>query len=144
MLSNSGKYAIKAVLFLALNSNEDQKILAKDIANPINAPKPYVAKILQELARNNIISSIRGPKGGFYLSAENLNERLINIVIAIDGEEKINSCVLGLEKCNINRPCPLHDAVHPMKSKFIEFLRNETVLDLATKYPKEDSYFTIN
>ncbi len=67
MFSNSSKYAIKAVLFLALNSNEDKKIMVKDIANPINVPQAYIAKLLQELSRQNVISSTRGPKGGFYL-----------------------------------------------------------------------------
>ena len=54
MVSNSSKYAIKGVLFLALHSNEENKIAVKDISEPINVPQAYIAKLLQELSRENI------------------------------------------------------------------------------------------
>ena len=66
MFSNSSKYAIKAVLFLAVNSNEDHRIMVKDMAEPINVPQAYLAKLLQELSKKGIISSKKGPKGGFF------------------------------------------------------------------------------
>ena len=69
MLSNSSKYAIKAVLFLALNTNDNKKVMVKDISEPINVPQAYIAKLLQELSRKQIISSTRGPKGGFYFDS---------------------------------------------------------------------------
>ena len=80
MLSNSSKYAIKGVLFLALHSSEENKVMVKDISNPINVPLAYLAKLLQELSKENIISSARGPKGGFYLSEQNRNQPIINIL----------------------------------------------------------------
>ena len=74
MFSNSSKYAIKAILFLALNTNEKKRITIREIAEPINVPQAYIAKLLQELSRQNVISSARGPKGGFYLNEENSNQ----------------------------------------------------------------------
>ena len=65
MLSNSSKYAIKAVLFLSLNSSEIKWVMVKVIAKPINILQAYIAKLLQELSKQKIISSTRGPKGGF-------------------------------------------------------------------------------
>ena len=55
MFSNSSKYAIKAVLFLAVNSSKDNRIMVKDMAVPVNAPQAYLAKLLQELSRKEII-----------------------------------------------------------------------------------------
>ncbi|MBT8265411.1 MAG: Rrf2 family transcriptional regulator [Bacteroidia bacterium] len=141
MLSNSAKYAFKSVLFLALNSNAQKRIMAKDLAESIQAPKAYVSKILQELSRQNIISSVRGPKGGFYLSTSNLDGYLIGIVLAMDGEKKLHSCVLGLEKCNEEQPCPLHDVIHPTRSRFLAYLNSETILEFTKKYPKDDQFF---
>ena len=66
MFSTSSKYAIKAVLFLALHTNESKKLMVKDIYKSINVPKAYLAKLLQDLSRHNIVSSTRGPKGGFF------------------------------------------------------------------------------
>lgn len=44
MFSNTAKYAIKACLYLAVNSNEEKKLVIKDIAEPINVPMAYIAK----------------------------------------------------------------------------------------------------
>ncbi len=140
MLSNSSKYAIKAVLFLAVNSHKEKKIMVKDIARPINVPQPYIAKLLQELSRQDIISSTRGPKGGFYLNEANKSQPLINIVTAIDGEMRLQSCVLDIDKCNEDKPCPLHHVVHPTKSKLIEYLTTETIGTFTNQVRKEDGY----
>ena len=67
MLSKSSKYAIRAVLYLALNSNESKKYSPKDIAEAVNLPAPFLAKTLQELTRRNIISSVKGRNGGLKL-----------------------------------------------------------------------------
>lgn len=130
MLSNSSKYAVKAVLFIALHSNEENKVMVKDIAKPINVPQAYIAKLLQELVRANIISSTRGPKGGFYLSETNLMNSIISIVKVIDGEEKLNSCMLSLEKCNEEKPCPLHSVLAVSRNQILKNLRVKTIKDL--------------
>ena len=91
MLSNSSKYAIKAVLFLALHSSEENKVIVKDISKPINVPQAYIAKLLQELVKAKIVTSVRGPKGGFYLNETNLAHSIMSIVNVIDGEKKLNS-----------------------------------------------------
>ena len=131
MLSNSSKYAIKAVLYLALNSNEEQRVMVKDIATSTNAPQAYLAKLLQELSREHIISSVKGPKGGFYLSESNRLHSLMDIVNVIDGEKRLHSCVLSLEKCDADKPCPLHKLVSPVKSKFLKQLKEKSIDDFS-------------
>lgn len=131
MLSNSSKYAIKAVLFLALNSKDNKKIMVKDISKPINVPQAYIAKLLQELSKKNIISSSRGPKGGFYLSKANMENSLMDIINIIDGEKRLIACVLSLEKCNLEKPCPLHELVYPLKTKFIKVLQDRTIKEFS-------------
>ncbi len=100
MFSNSSKYALKAVLYLAVNSSESNKILVKNISEPINVPQAYIAKLLQELSRHNIVSSTRGPNGGFYINAQNRETSLIDIITVIDGENRLNSCLLSVQNCN--------------------------------------------
>lgn len=141
MISNSSKYAIKAVLYLGLNSDKENKIMAKEIAGPVKAPLPYISKLLQGLARRGLISSQKGPKGGFYLNEDNKASTLMDIVKAIDGEMRINSCVLDLDKCNEDRPCPLHHAVYPSKSVLINYLTSETVESFSEKYESVSDYF---
>lgn len=130
MLSNSSKYAIKAVLFLALKSSRNNKIMVKDIAEPINVPQAYIAKLLQDLARENIISSTRGPKGGFYLDDKNRSQTIMNIINVIDSEKKLTACMLSLEACNKDKPCPLHHVLSPSRDKILSNLKSLTIKDL--------------
>ncbi len=131
MISNSSKYALKAILYLAVNTSEEEKILAKNLSGPANVPQAYLSKLLQELARHNLISSVRGPRGGFYLTEENRKVRLMEIITVIDGDNRLTSCMLSLNKCNDEHPCPLHDLVGDTKTKFIENLEKTTIQNLV-------------
>ncbi len=131
MLSNSSKYAIKAVLYLALNSSENKKVMVKDISKPINVPQAYLAKLLQALSRQEIISSTRGPNGGFYLNDTNRKQPVMKIIDVIDGKEKFNSCMLSLKECDEKKPCPMHKIIYPLKSKLVQDLKRKTIQDLS-------------
>lgn len=143
MLSNSSKYALKAVLFLALNSTEDNKIMVKDISEPINVPQAYIAKLLQELSRENIVSSTRGPKGGFYMSEENREQSVFNILKIIDGEKRLTSCMLSLEKCNEKKPCPLHNILSSSRTKILTNLKEKTIRELSDDVKSGNSFLPL-
>ncbi|NNK81631.1 MAG: Rrf2 family transcriptional regulator [Flavobacteriaceae bacterium] len=143
MFSNSSKYAIKAVLYLALNSSKEKKIMVKDIAEPINVPQAYIAKLLQELSRQNLISSTKGPRGGFYLSETDKQIPLRKIIHVIDGESRLSSCLLSLEDCNEDKPCPLHKSMYPLKTKLLESLENKTIVDLAKDVEEGNSFLPL-
>ncbi|MEY8847944.1 Rrf2 family transcriptional regulator [Psychroserpens sp. XS_ASV72] len=130
MFSNTTKYAIKASLYLAIHSSKEAKLVIKDIAEPINVPQAYIAKILQSLSKKGIISSTRGPKGGFYLSSNQFQTKIMDIVEAVDGEERINSCLLSLEKCNSENPCSLHHLAYKEKQIINTNLRLTTLEEL--------------
>ncbi|MEC3966401.1 MULTISPECIES: RrF2 family transcriptional regulator [Flavobacteriaceae] len=143
MLSNSSKYAIKGVLYLALNSNESHKIMVRDIFEVVHVPEAYLAKLLQELSRHGIISSVRGPKGGFYLSEDDRKRTLMDIVRVIDGEKRVHSCVMGMRNCDMDNPCVLHKLVGANKSKFINVLENTTILDLVEGKQNIEEFFPL-
>ena len=143
MLSNSSKYAIKAVLFLALHSSKDEKILAKDISKPINVPPAYIAKLLQPLVKENIVSSVKGPKGGFYLDENNLNKSIMSIIMVIDGEDKWNACMLSLERCNAEKPCPLHAALSASRNDIFWNLNNKTIKEAISSLQTGDSFLPV-
>jgi len=140
MLSSASKYAINAVLYLAIESFEDKKIGAKEIAEAINIPTPFLAKLLQNLAKKNVISSAKGPKGGFYLTDENRNLKLITIVEHIDGLSKFNECVLGLKDCSGKKPCPVHFSIQPLKEKMFNELNNNSIASFAIKVKNGETF----
>lgn len=130
MLSNSSKYAIKAVLHLALHSNEETKLKAKDIAAHTNVPLSYLSKLLQKLAKANKITSERGPHGGFYLKEEDKNQNLNEIIEVLDTQESINTCVLGFKACDQEKKCLLHDIFSETKNTLMTNLKSKSINDL--------------
>ncbi len=131
MFTNSSKYALKAVLYLALHSNDQQKIMVKDLCEKINVPKAYLSKLLQDLARHEVVSSSKGPKGGFYLNEQNMTMSVLDIVHIIDGRKKTESCLLSLEDCSKDKPCPLHVLVSRSRNEMLNSLKDKSVKDLA-------------
>jgi len=143
MLSNSSKYAIKAVLFLALHSSKENKILGKNLSKPINVPQAYIAKLLQPLVKENIVSSAKGPKGGFYLEEVNLNKSVMSIIMVIDGEDKWDACMLSLEKCNQEKPCPMHAILSASRNKILNNLKDKTIKDVILSLKTGDSFLPV-
>lgn len=143
MITNSSKYALIGVLYLAVNSSEEQKILAKDLSGNTGVPQAYLSKLMQELARHNLISSTRGPNGGFYLTDENRKVRLIDIINVIDGDYRLTTCILSLHQCNEEHPCPLHSLMGDTKNEFVQRLKDTKVQDLVQDIKEGKSFLSI-
>ncbi len=120
MLTNASKYAIRSVLFLAQNSNIDKKYGAKYIADELDIPVHFIAKLLQPLVKKGIISSLKGPNGGFYFTPDNGKFKVCDIIEVIEGKNIFDSCFLGLPKCGDSNPCPVHHIVAPFKAELLK------------------------
>ena len=127
MLSNACQYAIRSVLYLSIHSTHEIKIGVKKVAEELENPQPFLAKLLQQLAKSNLISSVKGPNGGFYLTEKNLENSLWDIVKCIDGGDKFDNCFLGLSLCDDSNPCPVHFIVTPFKDKLLNDFRDKTL-----------------
>lgn len=129
MFTKMSEYAIKALVLVAHQNESSDYVSVEAIASGINAPKPFVAKILQDLSRKNFITSVRGPKGGYYLTVKQSNRPIIDIIIAIEGDKFLNNCVLGLEQCSNINPCPMHFEYQIIKQNVKNMLSNNTIID---------------
>ena len=133
MFSKACKYAIRAVLYLAVHSDPDHKLGAREIAEALEVPKPYLAKILQQLSRHNLISSSKGTGGGFYLNENGQQVSLRDIITCIDGEDPFSACILGLPVCSSENPCPLHDKAMTYRKGLSELVENQSIAAFAGK-----------
>ncbi|UPQ78178.1 Rrf2 family transcriptional regulator [Flavobacterium azooxidireducens] len=132
MFSKSCEYAIKAAIFIAINSLLDRKVGSVDIAKEINSPEAFTAKILQKLSKDGIIHSVRGVNGGFFIPKKLISEiKLAQIVFAIDGDVAFKGCGLGMEKCNANHPCPLHEKFMSIRNDLRQMLETTNLEELA-------------
>jgi Rrf2 family protein len=131
MFSKSCEYAIRAVIFICTKNEENKVVKIQEIAEAIGAPVYYTSKILQQLSRLKLMGSLKGQNGGFYMSIEHKEIRLIDIVQAIDGDKIFNGCALGLSQCSETKPCPLHAQFKSIRKELKEMLESTTVLDLS-------------
>jgi Rrf2 family protein len=108
MFSKSCQYALRAVIYLAERKAQEKNVGVKEIAEALKMPQQFLSKILQQLSKHGLISSIKGPNGGFYISEANASVTLLDIVECMDGRGALNGCILGLPACSVENPCPLH------------------------------------
>lgn len=105
-------YAIRALVCLAGRPGEWVRG-ASAIAASIDAPKPYLVKVLHTLRRHGMIETRRGIHGGYRLSKSPVAITLRDVIVAIDGPEVFERCLLGHGKCSPRRNC----GAHPFWSK---------------------------
>ena len=143
MFSKACEYGIRATLFIAQESKKDRRSSLKEIAREIDSPGAFTAKILQKLVQKNIINSIKGPHGGFFIQTENNTIMLSEIVEAIDGDHIMNGCALGLKKCSEDHPCPLHFDFVDIRGGLKQVLKTNSIMELSSKLDSGTSFLKI-
>ncbi|MCB0685798.1 MAG: Rrf2 family transcriptional regulator [Saprospiraceae bacterium] len=133
MFSKSCKYAIRSILFLAVYCSEEDRMGVDDLSEKLDVPKHFLAKILQQLTRHGLISSVKGRNGGFYLTDHNMNSNLLAVIESIDGSRVFKECVLGLPECSSVNPCPYHSAVKGYRDQFLLLVKEETIRQSAER-----------
>lgn len=133
MFSKACEYGIRAVIIIESYSKNNKKIGIKEICNGINAPEPFTAKILQNLRKLDIINSTKGPNGGFFIE-EGKDIKLIDIVLAIDGNKIITKCGLGIKECSELKPCPIHADFKPIRESLKQVLEKTSVRQITEDF----------
>ena len=131
MISKTCKYGIRAAVFVASKAEVGGKLNVKEIAKEVDAPEAFTAKILQVLNKHRIITSLKGPYGGFYIEQFQLEQPVLNIVNAIDGMSVFKECGLGLKQCSESHPCPMHFQYKTARETLLKTFQETTVGNLA-------------
>jgi Rrf2 family protein len=144
MFSKATEYALRATIFIAKKSTEENKTGIEEIAKAIDSPKSFTAKILQALTKDNkIVSSVRGPNGGFFLTEKAKKLPVRAILQAMGEDEMLEKCVLGLKQCSELQPCPMHGQYKVIKQQLIKLFVSKTIQQLANDM-KEGEVFINN
>jgi len=130
MLSGTAEYALRATLYVAQHGAEGEYVRVDRIAEAIDVPRNYLSKILHTLARAGILTSTRGPLGGFRLKRNPDKLPIYEIIQPFDRIEPQRSCILGRPECGDHNPCPAHTRWKGISEQVTAFLRNTTVGDL--------------
>ncbi len=84
--------------------------LARELTDHLGLPGPYLSKILQVLAQEGVLESVRGPRGGYRLARPARRITIRQVVQALDGGAAPLGCPLGFVDCDGGgAPCPFHE-----------------------------------
>jgi Rrf2 family transcriptional regulator, iron-sulfur cluster assembly transcription factor len=128
--SRSVEYAIQALVLLS-QAPEGKYVMVKSIAEQEKIPSPFLAKILQQLARKGLLRSSKGPTGGFLLRRKPEEIFLWDIVEVLDGLADYEKCISGLAECNDEMPCGLHESWKTLRSGIIGYLKQTSVAGVS-------------
>jgi len=126
ILSRTTQYAIQGLIYMATQPR-GVAVLNRNIAENLGAPPTYLAKVLQNLCRGNLLYSYRGKQGGFCLQEGGEKITLMQIVVITEGPGFTKDCVLGLKICNDKAPCPMHKQWYPIKQEIVKLLESQTL-----------------
>jgi Rrf2 family protein len=132
VISQTGEYALRAVLYLAQQQNGDP-VPVDTIAEDLSMPRNYLSKTLHLLAKRGILASARGPRGGFELAVPRDQLSLFEIVELFDDLEGRGKCLLGRPECSDQTPCAAHHRWKDLAQRVSTFFRETTVDDLIAE-----------
>lgn len=131
MFSKATEYALRATIYIAQKSSDEKRLGIEEISKAIDSPQSFTAKILQSLTRENIVSAVRGPNGGFFISEKAKKKPARSILLAMGEDDVLEKCVLGLKMCSEIQPCPMHAQYKSIKQQLIKLFVTKTIQQLA-------------
>jgi len=146
MLSNTCKYGLRATIYIALKSENNERIGLKKISEELNIPSPFLGKILQNLAKHKVLLSSKGPHGGFSLATSAKDISIMDIFEIIDGKDYFEKCLIGVQSCTndpVNTPCPLHAKYSSIRYEIANLFTNTSIYDLVDDMSKAKGMINI-
>ncbi|MBK7093459.1 MAG: Rrf2 family transcriptional regulator [bacterium] len=131
LYQQSTAYAIEALGYLATLA-PSESIKARTLAQTLDIPEPFLAKVLSQLVRKRFVSSTKGPNGGFALAVDPGSVTLYRIMAATDSLAALeDECVMGLHSCTSAAPCAFHESWMKFKERVVEQAQSLTILDIS-------------
>ena len=130
LLTRASEYALLSLIVL---SKSDTPLDAETVSKELNIPKSFLAKILQALARKNIISSFKGVRGGFALNKTSLSSTVLEIMCAVENKTPaVFDCAPSQENCPSNKAstCKIWPFINKLQGKIDAFLSTLTLQDI--------------
>jgi len=131
-LTRKGEYAIRGIIYLAQQPPGKMSLIS-EIAEAVDAPQTFLAKIFQNFAKQGIVNSYRGTGGGFTLGRLPSEITLREIVEAVEGPIIPNRCLTGKGGCDKDNECLVHPVWRKVQSQIVQILEGVTIEELAKK-----------
>ncbi len=129
-LTRAAEYAIRCMVYLAFKG-KGVLVVKQEIADHADIPGPFLAKIVQDLARANLIEIRQGPKGGYILIKDPARITLLEVVEVMIGRIQLNDCVGRPETCTVSARCRVHKVWEEASSQLRSYLGGATFAELS-------------
>ena len=130
LITRASEYAILSLIVLSKTSAPmDSETLSKELS----IPKSFLAKILQTLAKNNILKSFKGVHGGFVLAKEPHEINMLQVMSSVEGKAPaVFDCAASTKDCPSNKAeiCSIWPFLNKLQGKIDSFLADLTLQDI--------------
>ena len=131
-LSSEGRYALRALLYLAWTG---ERVTAQRISAEAHVPRRLLARILARLSHARLVESEQGRGGGSQLARPATEITLREAVEAVEGPFGVTRCIVEDRACGEGAPCALHDAWEEGQRTILEYLDTQTLDEFLTQNP---------
>jgi Rrf2 family protein len=130
-ISRKADYALRAVLYISKQPT-DKRNSINAIAESESVPRDFLAKILKELTRSEILKSYQGVHGGYQLAKTPNQVSVLDVIEAMDGPLGINLCVRGEDGCDCEKSerCTMYPFWDKLQKQLKSILKSETLVKL--------------
>jgi Rrf2 family protein len=143
IISPTCKQALRALIHLASREGRGP-IQIREIAQSEGIPHPFLAKILHSLRNRGLVRSTKGPGGGYELSRPADMIKVGEVMEAIDGVLDLsNVCILGLDRCDDEARCALHEPWKAFRQRFAETISQLSLKEAATTLTEKGRAHTL-
>ena len=136
-LTTRGRYAVTAMLDLAIHGSEKPISLA-DISGRQEISLSYLEQLFAKLRRGNLVSSVRGPGGGYRLAREGTSIFVAEIIDAVDESVDVTNCG-GKGNCHHGEVCLTHHLWQDLSLQIHDFLSQISLADLVDKQGQKNA-----
>jgi len=131
-ITRAADYAVRVVIHLA-SLPVGVNVHRPDIAKATNVAASFLSKVLQQLVQAGMVASQRGSRGGFRLAVAIQAISVLDVVEAIEGPIRLNTCLEPGPSCDRKGWCPAHEVWIEAQGALVNVLRNASVAGLAEK-----------
>jgi Rrf2 family iron-sulfur cluster assembly transcriptional regulator len=128
-LTTKGRFAVTAMIDLALHSGDGPVTLA-EISERQKISLSYLEQLFGKLRRQALVSSVRGPGGGYNLAKPTDEVSVADIIVAVDEPIDATQCG-GKENCHDEHKCITHDLWVSLNERIFDYLRGVTLAQLV-------------
>lgn len=129
------EYALISLKYMS-EKNQGALTTVKEICQGYDCPFDATSRVLQQLAKAQILKSEQGARGGYLLMKDLRKVSLFELIEVVIGPMGVAKCVSGVTPCDLSPKCNIAGPVHFLNQQLIEFYRAIKLSDLLNSSPR--------